>query len=124
MDQIEFIKGSDLLNRQKQMHPVRKGHGKDAENTVSWCVLSFDESRKPSRGYFCNRPRFKDLRRMAMELSYRHSNYKQKEIGAIFGVDYSTASQNRVRLKNKLKTSPKLKKGFDQFLKHIDNMPN
>ena len=70
------------------------------------------------------RTRFKDLRRMAMELSYRYSNYKQKEIGAIFGVDYSTVSQNRVRLKNKLKSSRKLKKQFDQFLKHIDNMSN
>ena len=47
---------------------------------------------------------------MAMELSYRYSNYKQKEIGAIFGVDYSTVSQNRVRLKTELKSSRKLKK--------------
>ena len=61
---------------------------------------------------------------MAMELSYRYSNNKQKEIGAIFGVDYSSVSQNRVRLKNKLKSSRKLKKQFDQFLKHIDNMSN
>jgi chromosomal replication initiation ATPase DnaA len=44
--------------------------------------------------------RLKDLRQMAMELSYRYSNYKQKEIGAIFGVDYSTVSQSRARLKN------------------------
>jgi len=29
-----------------------------------------------------------------MELCYRYSNYKQKEIGALFGVDYSTVSQN------------------------------
>jgi hypothetical protein len=28
---------------------------------------------------------------MAMELCYRYSNDKQKEIGAIFGVDYRTA---------------------------------
>ena len=35
--------------------------------------------------------------------SYRYSNYKQKEIGAIFGVDYSTVSQSRSRLKTKLK---------------------
>jgi len=61
---------------------------------------------------------------MAMELSYRYSNYKQKEIGAIFGVDYSTVSQNRVRLKNKLKSNPKLKKQFDHFSKHIDNLSN
>ena len=61
---------------------------------------------------------------MAMELSYRYSNYKQKEIGAIFGVDYSTVSQNRARLKNKLKSSRKLKKQFDQISKHIKNMSN
>jgi len=67
---------------------------------------------------------FKVFRRMAMELSYRYSNYNQKEIGAIFGVDYSTVSQNRVGLKNKLKSSRKLKKQFDQFLEHIDNMSN
>jgi chromosomal replication initiation ATPase DnaA len=42
-------------------------------------------------------PKLKDLRRMAMELSYGYSNYKQKEIGTIFGVDYSTVSQNRFR---------------------------
>ena len=57
-----------------------------------------------------------------MELSYRYSNYKQKEIGAIFGVDYSTVSQNRVRLKNKLKINRKLKKQFTQLLNHIENL--
>jgi hypothetical protein len=53
------------------------------------------------------RARFKDLRRMAMEPSYRYSNFKQNKIGAAFGVDYSSVSQNRVRLKNKLKSSRK-----------------
>ena len=33
---------------------------------------------------------------MAMELSYRYSTYKQKEIGAVFGVDYRSVSQHRV----------------------------
>jgi DNA-directed RNA polymerase specialized sigma subunit len=47
---------------------------------------------------------------MAMEQSYRYSNYKQKEISAIFGVDYSTVSQSRARLKTKLKSSRKVKK--------------
>lgn len=61
---------------------------------------------------------------MAMELCYRFSNYKQKEIGAIFGVDYSTVSQNRVRLKAKLKSSRKLKKQYDRILIKIDKMSN
>jgi hypothetical protein len=37
-----------------------------------------------------------------MELSYRYSNEKQAEIGAVFGVDYSTVSQSRARLKAKM----------------------
>ena len=68
--------------------------------------------------------KLKDLRQMAMELSYRYSNYKQKEIGAIFGVDYSTVSQNRVRLKIKLKSSRKLKKQFHRLLEQIDKLSN
>ena len=38
---------------------------------------------------------------MAMELCYRYSNYKQKEIGAMFGVDCSAVNQNRVAPKSK-----------------------
>jgi hypothetical protein len=37
-----------------------------------------------------------------MELSYRHSNFKQKKIPAIFGVDCSIVSQSRSRLKTKI----------------------
>jgi hypothetical protein len=68
--------------------------------------------------------KLKDLRQMAMEISYRYSNYKQKEIGAIFGVDYSTVSQNRVRLKAKLKSSRKLRKQFHRLLEQIDKLSN
>jgi chromosomal replication initiation ATPase DnaA len=68
--------------------------------------------------------KLKDLRQMAMELSYRYSNDKQKEIGAIFGVDYSTVSQSRARLKTKLKSSRKLKKQFHRIQEHIDKLSN
>ena len=61
---------------------------------------------------------------MAMELSYRYSNCKQKEIGMAFGVDYSTVSQNRVHLKTKLKSSRKLKKQFHRLLEQIDKLSN
>jgi chromosomal replication initiation ATPase DnaA len=56
------------------------------------------------------RTKFKDLRRIAMELSCRYRNHKQKEIGVIFGVDCSIVSQNRLRLKRKLKSNRKWKK--------------
>jgi DNA-binding CsgD family transcriptional regulator len=61
---------------------------------------------------------------MAMELSYRYSNYKQKEIGVIFGIDYSTVSQSRARLKIKLKSNRKLKKQFQRIQEQIDKMSN
>jgi chromosomal replication initiation ATPase DnaA len=68
--------------------------------------------------------KLKDLRQMAMELSYRYSTCKQKEIGAIFGVDYSIVSQSRRRLKTKLKSSRKLKKQFHRIRGQIDYMSN
>jgi len=68
--------------------------------------------------------KLKDLRAMAMELCYRYSNNKQKEIGALFGVDYSTVSQNRVRLKAKLKSSRKLKKQYDRIRIQIEKLSN
>ena len=66
--------------------------------------------------------KLKELRQMAMELSYRFSNCKQKEIGAIFGVDYSTVSQSRARLKAKLESNRKLKKQFHQLIEQIKKL--
>ena len=68
--------------------------------------------------------KLKDLRQVAMELSCRCSNYKQKKIGTFFGIDYSTVSQSRARLKTKLKSSRNLKKQFRRILGQIDNLSN
>ncbi|MBW1796208.1 MAG: transposase [Deltaproteobacteria bacterium] len=59
------------------------------------------------------------LRRMAMELCYRYSAKNQREIGEIFGVDYSTISLNRKRLSTKLKSDRKLRKQFDKAEQQI-----
>ncbi len=61
---------------------------------------------------------------MAMELCYRYSNYKQKEIGAMFRVDYSTVSQSRLGLKEKLNSNRKLRKQYNRILTQIENMSN
>lgn len=47
-----------------------------------------------------------------MEVSYRYSIYKQKEIGAILALDYRAVSHNRARLKTKLKSNRELNKQF------------
>jgi len=57
-----------------------------------------------------------------MELSYRYSNAKQAEIGTVFGVDYSTVSQSRARLKAKLKSNRKLNKQFKQIKEQVANL--
>jgi hypothetical protein len=59
-----------------------------------------------------------------MELSYRYSNYKQKEIVAIFGVDNSIVSQSRSRLKTKLKSNRKLKNQFNKIQAQINKLSN
>lgn len=43
-----------------------------------------------------------DLRRLAMDLLYRHGGLKGPEIGALFGVNYSAVSQERKRLREGL----------------------
>ena len=48
-----------------------------------------------------------------MELLYRHAGLNQREIGDLMGVDYSSVSVARKRLRNLLTTDAKLKKQFD-----------
>ena len=95
-------------------------------------LVDEDEYLLPMSRYIHLNPirtsRFKDTdfqtRQMAMELSYRYSNYKQKEIGVIFGVDYSTVSQSRSRLKTKLKSNRKLKHQFHRIREQINKLSN
>jgi hypothetical protein len=55
-------------------------------------------------------------------LSLGCSQFSLKQIGAIFGIDYSTVSQSRVRLKARLKSSRKLNKQFNQIKEQITNL--
>ncbi len=66
----------------------------------------------------------KHLRQMTMELCYRHCNLGQKQIGQIFGVDYSTVSVNRTRLRSRLKSDRRLKKQFNQIRGKIRTLSN
>ena len=56
-----------------------------------------------------------DLRRMTMELLYRHGQLKGPEIGAIFGVDYSSVSQERKRLRERISKDPELDALLSRF---------
>jgi chromosomal replication initiation ATPase DnaA len=46
---------------------------------------------------------------MAMDLLYRHGGMNNPEIGNLMGIDYSTVSQGRKRLRSKITRDKKLK---------------
>ena len=58
---------------------------------------------------------------MTMELCYRYCSLGQKQIGQIFGVDYSTVRLNRSQLKSRLKSDRRLKNQFEQIQEQILN---
>lgn len=51
-------------------------------------------------------------RSMAMELLYRHAGMNQREIGELMGVDYSSVSVARKRLRDALENDGRLKRRF------------
>ena len=51
-------------------------------------------------------------RSIAMELLYRYAGMNQREIGELMGVDYSTVSVTRKRLRHMLAANDRLKKRF------------
>lgn len=60
------------------------------------------------------------LRQMAMELLYRVGGLKGEEIGRIFGVGYTSVSQERRRLRERLSNDRKL----EAWLKRMEHMCN
>jgi REP element-mobilizing transposase RayT len=55
------------------------------------------------------------LRQIAMDLLYRIGGLKGAEIGELIGVDYSTVSQGRKRLREKIEKDRKLKQLVDRI---------
>ncbi len=56
----------------------------------------------------------KDKGHIVMKMAYRYTNKNQQEIWKIFGVDHSTVSQNRKRLRIRLEKDIKLRKAFEK----------
>ena len=62
------------------------------------------------------------IRQVAMELCYRYCPLTQRDIGDLFGVDYSTVSQNRKRLKIRMESDKKLKAQFERLERGIEKL--
>ncbi|MGA9535154.1 MAG: helix-turn-helix domain-containing protein [Desulfobacterales bacterium] len=121
-DFVEWVRQKLPREGQREMPSLKKlQHHIPVEHIIGEVAKSGNAQAEDLRN---RKTKFKDLRQMAMELSYRYSNYKQKEIGAIFGVDYSTVSQSRSRLKTKLKSNRKLKNQFNQIQAQINILSN
>jgi chromosomal replication initiation ATPase DnaA len=59
---------------------------------------------------------------MAMEMCYRYCAVNQQKIGEAFGVDYSTVSQTRGRLKRKLQKDSQAQVQFEEIELRIRNL--
>jgi REP element-mobilizing transposase RayT len=66
----------------------------------------------------------KGLRQIAMEMVYRYTSSNQETAGEIFGVDYSTVSQNRRRLGIQLKNDSKLREDFGKINEKLNELSN
>jgi chromosomal replication initiation ATPase DnaA len=71
---------------------------------------------------FQRKRRVAGIRQVAMELCYLYCPMTQRGIGELFGVDYSTVSQNRRRLKHKMESEKKLKKQFEGLERKIEKL--
>jgi len=73
-------------------------------------------------GILNRRAKEKFIRQMAMELCYRYCSLSQRELGEKFGVDYSTISQNRCRLKRRLQGDKKMQRQFGEMEQKIESL--
>lgn len=64
------------------------------------------------------------IRQAAMELCYRCCPVGQREVGVLFGVDYSTVSQNRRRFKERMKADRGLKNEFEELERKLGDLSN
>lgn len=67
------------------------------------------------------RPAYRDERAVAIDLLYRYSAIKQREIGQrLGGIDYSAVSRERTRLREKLKVDGRLEKSLRAIEQILD----
>jgi putative transposase len=64
------------------------------------------------------------VRQIVMDLLYRFGGLKGREIGNMFGIDYSTVSVSRKRLRNKIQKDNNLKKFLYQIEANLSMLKN
>jgi chromosomal replication initiation ATPase DnaA len=62
------------------------------------------------------------LRQIAMDLLHRYGGLTNPEIGRLFGVDYSSVSQERKRLRQRLEKDRKIAALYRDFEREVSRM--
>ena len=117
---VEWVKGNIDLEPHREVpaaRGLRRSVAKEEllEVVASWFGVEPKEILERKR-------RLAGIRQVAMELCYRYCPVTQRDIGALFGVDYSTVSQNRKRLKLKMESGKKLKTQFEELQRRIEKL--
>jgi putative transposase len=117
---VQWVKGEVSLEPDREVPAIRKlRRSLAAEELLG--VISTWYSIEPKE-VFQRKRRVAEIRQVAMELCYRYCPMTQRDIGEFFGVDYSTVSQNRRRLKLRMESDKKLKKQFQGLERKINQL--
>lgn len=119
-DFVEWIKGHLPSGKEREIPSLRKLR---RALPIEKIIQEIGKARGVEAKTLLGRnAKTKTLRQMAMELCYRFGRTTQNEIGQAFGVDYSTVSQNRKRLKQKLLSGKSLRKEFQEIERKIASL--
>jgi REP element-mobilizing transposase RayT len=117
---VEWVKGEVSLEPDREVPAIRRLRRSVAAEELLGVIASWYGIE--SIEVLERRRQVAEIRQVAMELCYRYCPMTQRDIGDLFGVDYSTVSQNRRRLKLRMESEKKLKAQFEGLVKRIEQL--
>lgn len=117
---VQWVKGEVSLEADREVPAIRKLRRSIPVKELLGVIAS-SYGIEP-REVFQRKRQVAGIRQVAMELCYRYCPMTQRDIGEFFGVDYSTVSQNRRRLKLRMESDKKLKKQFEGLQARVEQL--
>jgi len=117
---VEWVKGEVSLEPDREVPAIRRLRRSVAAQELLGVIASWYDIEP--KEVLERKKRVAKVRQVAMELCYRYCPMTQKDIGNLFGVDYSTVSQNRRRLKLRIESEDKLKAQFERLEEKIEEL--
>ena len=117
-DFINWVKEKFLDEQEKREQPsvrsIRNYQQKEA-------ILAIIE-RKTGKDLETLKKEKGDLRRLAMDLLYRHGGMKGRAIGELLGVDYSAVSRDRKKLRGMVANDCELRTTMQKIERHLSKV--